>query len=161
MSEQTPTPVSLCCVQMCSVLVDSKIKRKKLLVFHQHPSHKVFWRSHFSRVGESDVLFRNVPVWTHETDQLGRRRGRGSWRLFPRIPWHAGGIAVSQGQKNHFRYYIVMEVDCDREQIHFFFSLMKHSVLCSWKCVSALTCHCPNCKPSWKAPNYNDMMLVF
>lgn len=31
--------------------------------------------SRFSCIGEPDVLFRNVPVRTHETDQLGGSRG--------------------------------------------------------------------------------------
>lgn len=55
-----------------------------------------------SRTGEPDLLFRNVPVGTHEADQLGRSRGWGSWRLFPRVPRHAGGVALSQGQRESY-----------------------------------------------------------
>ena len=56
----------------------------------------------WSRAGEPDLLFRDVPVRTHEADQPGRRRGWGSWRLFPRVPRHAGGVALSQGQRDGY-----------------------------------------------------------
>lgn len=49
--------------------------------------------------GESNVLFRDVPLRTHEADELGGGRGRGSGRLFSRVLGHAGGVALPQGQR--------------------------------------------------------------
>lgn len=58
-------------------------------------------------LGESDLLFRNVPVRTHEADQPGGSRGRGSRRLFPRIPRHAGRVALSQGRRKIYIYLYI------------------------------------------------------
>ena len=48
--------------------------------------------------GEENVLSRYVQSWGDETDQPGGSRRRGGREIFPRIPQHAGGVALPEGE---------------------------------------------------------------
>lgn len=50
-----------------------------------------------AHAGQEELLSRDVPCRCHETDQSGGCCGwRGGW-LFPRVPQHAGAVALSAG----------------------------------------------------------------
>lgn len=53
--------------------------------------------------GEEDVQQRHVQSRADEADQSSGRRGRGSGELFPRIPRHVGGVALSSGETQRGR----------------------------------------------------------
>lgn len=94
--------------QLCSYVLYHILKELKLDSLNHTSSS--------SRAGEPDLLFRNVPVRTHETDQPGGSCGRGSRRLFPRVPWHAGGVTFSQGQRKISFYFGVLWSILERGQ---------------------------------------------
>ena len=49
-------------------------------------------------IGEENVQSRYIQSRGNETDQPGGSRGRGGRELFPRIPKHAGGVTLPEGE---------------------------------------------------------------
>lgn len=49
--------------------------------------------------GGSDLLLGDVQGRSYETDQSGGSHGRGGGGLLPRVPGHAGGVPLSEGQR--------------------------------------------------------------
>lgn len=49
--------------------------------------------------GEENVQSRDIQSRGDETDQPGGSCGRGGRELFPRVPRHAGGVALPEGEQ--------------------------------------------------------------